>query len=83
MKVLKSRFWTAGWKSWKGGFVSSLPPKIRGELPRAAREQNLSQILKKLNPSKLLLLFLRCVKDDLGRCCDTVSLKAIGMLFHK
>lgn len=32
--------------------------KMLGELLRAVREQNLSQMLDNLNPSKLLLLFL-------------------------
>lgn len=71
MKVLRSRFLTAGWESWEVGFPSS------------AREQNLSQILKNLNPSKLLLLLLSPVEDGLGRCCDGVSLKAVRMLLHE
>lgn len=71
MKVSRSRFLTAGWESWEVGFPSS------------AREQNLSQILKNLNPSKLLLLLLSPVEDGLGHRCDGVSLKSIRMLLHE
>lgn len=60
--------------------LSPLSPKNEW---RAVREQHLSQILKNLNPSKLLLLFLSHVKDHTGHCCDMVGLKAIRMLFHK
>lgn len=71
MKVSRSRFLTAGWESWEVGFPSS------------AREQNLPQILKNLNPSKLLLLLLSPVEDGLGHRCDGVSLKSIRMLLHE
>lgn len=59
-----------------GHFSLASSPKIGEELPRAVREQN-------RNPSKLLLLFLSYVKDDIGHCCNTPYLKAVGIAFPK
>lgn len=70
MKILNLAF--NGWWS----LLSHLSPKIGEELPRAVREQN-------RNPSKLLLLCLSHFKDYIGRCCNTLCLKAIRIAFPK